>query len=159
MSCYFSQCASHYCINTEVYLSFIYASSVSLIVYASHKCHMQGRSFSALHSVSFQIYHKPLRPLNNTMVLFIHSNLLIKVDLVNEFIHLVVSARHCLLLQLTNQISQQRRWSTICTHYECSMHNHLLFGLKLKYAYMYLLIVVRTGTCTTITCKTQRTCH
>ena len=42
------------------------------------------------------------------------------LDIVNELIHLVVSARHCLanLLQLTNQVSQQRRRSTICTHYE-----------------------------------------
>ena len=41
-------------INTEVYLSFIYATSVSLIVYASHKCHMQVhvRSFSALCSIN-----------------------------------------------------------------------------------------------------------
>ena len=46
-------------INTEVYLSFIYTTSVSLIVYASHKCHVQVRSFSALLSIngkSFLIY-------------------------------------------------------------------------------------------------------
>ena len=39
-------------INTEVYMSFFYATSVSFIVYASHKCHMQVRSFSALCSIN-----------------------------------------------------------------------------------------------------------
>ena len=120
-------------------LRFIYASSVSLIVYASHRC--QVRSFSALHSIngkSFLIYHKPLRLLNNksftAIYMYTCTN---QFDLVNEFMHLVVSARHCLanLLQLTNQVSQQRRRSTICTHYE-------------------LCVDVRRCTCTTITCKT-----
>ena len=114
-------------INTEVYFSFTYGLSVSLIVYASLKCHMQVRSFSALRSINGKSFlnHKPLRRLtctcNNTVVMFIHSNLLIiSVYLVNEFIHLVASARHCLanLFQLTNQVSQPRRRSTICTHYE-----------------------------------------
>ena len=46
-------------INSEVYFSFTYGLSVSLIVYASLKCHMQVRSFSALRSIngkSFLIY-------------------------------------------------------------------------------------------------------
>ena len=46
-------------INTEVYFSFTYGLSVSLIVYASLKCHMQVRCFSTLRSIngkSFLIY-------------------------------------------------------------------------------------------------------